>query len=311
MGFAGVEYSYVQHAEHERLIDLPSCYTRPDSVDCWRHDRMLGSVLPLVEAFPQATWATVGDGRYGSDAFFLKRHGTNVLATSLTDSNLRIAQERGYIDKFQAENAERLSFEDDSFDFILCKESYHHFPRPAIAFYEMVRVARVGVVLIEPMDDSLRALDWGKKIGKRLLRGDRACDFEPSGNFLYRVNVREIEKMTTAIAGATVAVKRFNDFYHPKLALQGSAGVTFGLLATKVGIAIQNVLSRARLMSYGLSVIVVFKLRPPDSAERALQSNGFRVTHLPRNPYLNHVSAAGRLARGRRVAVARRGEEAF
>jgi SAM-dependent methyltransferase len=287
MRFDGVEHSYVQQAEQEQQSGLPSCYTSPDSVDCWRHDRMLGSVLPLIEAFPQATWATIGDGRYGSDAFFLKRHGANVLATSLTDSHLRIAQERGYIDKFQAENAERLSFKDDSFDFILCKESYHHFPRPAIAFYEMVRVARVGVVLIEPMDGSLRLLDWGKDVVKRALRGDRTSQFEPSGNFLYRANVREIEKMMTAIAGAAVAVKQFNDFYHPRLALQSSAGTTFGLLATKAGIAIQNALCRARLMNYGLGVIAVFRLRPPDSVEHALQANGFRVTHLPRNPYLD------------------------
>ena len=291
MEFDGVEHSYVQQAEQELQIGLPSCYTRPDSVDCWRHDRMLRSVLPLIEAFPQATWATIGDGRYGSDAFFLKRHGADVLATSLTDSNLRIAQERGYIDKFQAENAERLSFKDGSFDFILCKESYHHFPRPAIAFYEMVRVTRVGIVLIEPIDGSLRLLDRGKDVVKRVLRGDRTSQFETSGNFLYRVNVREIEKMMTAIAGAAVAIKRFNDFYHPRLALQNSAGTTFGLLATKAGIALQNALCRAQLMNYGLGVIVVFRFRPPDSVEHVLQANGFRVIHLPQNPYLDPQGA--------------------
>jgi ubiquinone/menaquinone biosynthesis C-methylase UbiE len=285
MRFDGVEHSYVQQAENELQISLPSCYTSPDSVDHWRHARMLRSVLPLLEAFPQATWATIGDGRYGSDAFFLQRHGANVLATSLTDSNLRIAQERGYIDKFQAENAERLSFQDDSFDFILCKESYHHFPRPAIAFYEMVRVARMGVILIEPIEGSWRLLDWSKDIVKRVLRGDRTPQFESSGNFLYRANVREIEKMMTAIAGAAVAVKPFNDFYHPWLARQSSTGTTFGLLATKAGIALQNALCRARLMNYGLGVIVVLRFNPPDSVEKVLQDRGFRVTHLPRNPY--------------------------
>ena len=53
MRFDGVEHSYVQQAEQEMQISMPSCYTSPDSVDCWRHDRMLGSVLPLLEAFPR------------------------------------------------------------------------------------------------------------------------------------------------------------------------------------------------------------------------------------------------------------------
>ena len=103
-----------------------------------------------------------------------------MLATSLTDSNLRIAQERGYIDKFQAENAERLSLTDDSFDFILCKESYHHFPRPAIAFYEMVRVARV--VSSSSSQQKVPCACWiGVKIFvKTVLRGDRTSQFESS-----------------------------------------------------------------------------------------------------------------------------------
>lgn len=74
--------SYHQHAEHERTFGLPSCYTDPESVDAWRHSRMLNTILPLVRIFPKATWMTIGDGRYGSEAFFLHKHGINVTATS-------------------------------------------------------------------------------------------------------------------------------------------------------------------------------------------------------------------------------------
>ena len=56
------------------------------------------------------------------------------------------------IKNYKIENAENLSFEDKTIDFILCKESYHHFPRPMVALYEMLRVARNGVLLIEPND---------------------------------------------------------------------------------------------------------------------------------------------------------------
>lgn len=40
--------------------------------------------------------------------------------------------------------------QDDAFDYVLCKDSYHHMPRPMIALYQMLRVARRAVVLIEP-----------------------------------------------------------------------------------------------------------------------------------------------------------------
>lgn len=50
----------------------------------------------------------------------------------------------------RVENAEKLSSPNETLDFVLCKESYHHFTRPMLALYEMLRVATKAVVLIEP-----------------------------------------------------------------------------------------------------------------------------------------------------------------
>jgi ubiquinone/menaquinone biosynthesis C-methylase UbiE len=163
-------------------MELPSRYTRPNSVDNWRHTRMLALTRPLWQAMPGSEWMTVGDGRYGSDAGYLHSQGVKVIATSLTDDRLRYAHEQGYISAFQGENAEHISLADDAVDFVLCKEAYHHFPRPPIALYEMLRVARQAVVLIEPLDNP-RVLDGMKRLAKRVLRGDREMQFEPSGNF--------------------------------------------------------------------------------------------------------------------------------
>jgi SAM-dependent methyltransferase len=55
---------------------------------------------------------------------------------------------------FQKENAEQLSFEDESFDFVLCKEAYHHFPRPMIALYEMIRRRCRLIVLSDAAADA-------------------------------------------------------------------------------------------------------------------------------------------------------------
>jgi SAM-dependent methyltransferase len=167
---SGVFDAYKRQAISEQQMEMPSRYSQPESIDNWRHTRMLDLTKPIWRAFPASTWMTIGDGRYGSDAAYLRSQGVDVLATSLTDDKLKYAHERGYIGAFQAENAEQLSLPDNSIDFVLCKESYHHFPRPPIALYEMLRVARLAVVLIEPLDNP-RLLDGMKKLAKLTLRG--------------------------------------------------------------------------------------------------------------------------------------------
>ena len=104
------------------------------SVNAWRHDRMLSVTAKLIARYPEAHWLTVGDGRYGADARYLLGHGAaNVLATSLTDQTLEVASDAGLIGAFAAANMEDLQFDDDSFDFVLCKESYHHHGRPSVS----------------------------------------------------------------------------------------------------------------------------------------------------------------------------------
>lgn len=83
------EWSYEKHLGHDLSSleekNLPSCYSNPGSIDAWRHDRMYTTFIPIVSAYKEATWMTVGDGRYRSDAYFLKKNGVDVLATNLSD----------------------------------------------------------------------------------------------------------------------------------------------------------------------------------------------------------------------------------
>lgn len=80
----------------------------------------------------------------------------NCCPTDISEYLLAEARRRGLITKYALENAERLSFADQSFDYVFCKESFHHFPRPYQALYEMLRVAREAVLLIEPNDPHIR-----------------------------------------------------------------------------------------------------------------------------------------------------------
>lgn len=284
------EWSYDRHRIEEREVGVPACYTTPDSIDAWRHRRMLETLLPLLEAHPGAAWLTIGDGNYGSEAHYLQEHGADATASSITDATLASACERGYIRKYRAENAEALSVASGSFDFVLCKESYHHFPRPPIAFYEMWRAARCALVLIEPIDSPPRMLDWLKYVVKRLLRGDATDQFEQSGNFIFRVNVREVEKMASALNASSVAVKRYNDCYYAKAANDRRGAATAGNLITNLLLVAQNVLCALRLLNHGLATVIVFRHEVDAALRERLERAGFSLVHLPKNPYVVAMS---------------------
>jgi ubiquinone/menaquinone biosynthesis C-methylase UbiE len=282
-------WSYNRHKDHEMHLgqdeEFPSCYTGPDTVDAWRHNRMLECTVPLLTEWPSSRWITVGDGNFGSDAFFLQNHGVAVTATSISSNTLSIAHANGWINAYAVENAECLSLEDNAVDFVLCKEALHHFPRPPVGFYEMLRVARNAVVLIEPVEAAWRPLSSLKTFAKSVLRGDSDGQFEPSGNFVYRLSVREVFKMLTALGYPCLAWKGINDCYIPRLKTACAKQRSAGWLFTRIGIAAQDALCNVRLLNFGLAEIICFKQEPAMSFLTSLKRRGFTVVNLPRNPY--------------------------
>ena len=154
-----VKNSYEKHTEEfnvaeENELKKQATWFQEDNVDYWRHFRMIEPVSPLLKLNPGSKWLTVGDGRFGLDSVRLKKiePSIDVLASDISPYLLEKSKEMGHISKFSVENAERLSFEDDVFDYAFCKEAYHHFPRPQIAVHEMLRVSKKGIVFIEPND---------------------------------------------------------------------------------------------------------------------------------------------------------------
>lgn len=289
--------SYELHAEHfaRHLTDgelrrLAETWLQDDTVDAWRHRRMYRAIDPFLEHFPGASWVTIGDGRWGRDAKYILDRGGSALPTDIADSLLREAKTRGYIDDYRVENAEALSFSDNAFDFVFCKESYHHFPRPALALYEMLRVARSGVVLIEPVDEfPPLPLSRLKMLAKRLTGrriGPRYNWFEESGNYVYTVSERELEKVALGIGLPFVAFKPINMFYVRDAEYRKFAGALVPLLKLRGMIFLQDVLSTLALTRPGLVSAALLKEPPTETFATALRSARYRVMNLPRNPHL-------------------------
>ena len=281
------------YQRHSRLEDqsaskgrFPPSFTAPDAIDAWRHRRALDLIKPFIVAHPQATWLTIGDGNFGMDAYHLQGLGVDVLASSLTDSTLKVAAESGYIKKFESVNAEHIQFDDNHFDYVLCKEAYHHFPRPAIAFYEMLRVAQEAVVLIEPYDGPKRVLDMVKEPMKKLLWGkEQTIHFEPCGNYIYRINPKQMGKKLVAMGYTAIAHKTFNDIYLPRYG-KSKFGCSVGYVMTRLVLFLLDLLCAFRLMNPALVGIFCFKKEPSSEQQSALKKCGFKLTHLPVNPYV-------------------------
>jgi SAM-dependent methyltransferase len=92
------------------------------------------------------------------------------------------------------QDIEKVSFKNKSFDLVFVKEAVHHVARPIQGLYEMLRVAKKGVIFIEPQESL-----FGKILG--LLNLDSKYEKNQVGNrkfrdnFVYRWRRGEIVKI--------------------------------------------------------------------------------------------------------------------
>lgn len=270
-------------------------WLQDDNLGNWRHARIRAPLKAIVANDPSASWLTIGDGRYGTDAHHLISLGAkSVHCTDISDTLLKIGHEIGFIHSYSAENAEALSFPDNAFDYVYCKESFHHLPRPYLALGEMFRVARKAVILTEPRDRVIdRApLSFAYRLLKALLgKNQQQHDFEPVGNYTYAVSEREIEKFLLGLHHTEVAFIGCNDAYLP--------GVEFSSLTSsrpadrqlrfkiKGRIRVLDVLTRIGLMKSTLLTAALFKAAPAARLAGEMARQGWKLKQLPRNPYLS------------------------
>ncbi len=286
------QLSYELHEQH--LDETENCLKRlekKDTIDYWRHNRMYSLLDPMLK--PDSKWLTVGDG-IGTDANWLQEKGMDVTASDLSDSILKKAHEKNFILKYSRENAENISSPNDSYDYVLCKEAYHHFPRPYIAIYEMLRVSKKAIVMIEPIDIGMempilislkKFLDrFSTELINKVWKN--RFSFEPVGNYVYKVSEREIEKIAMGINLPYVAFKGINDYYSDSLDL--SLPATKGRVFSKVKrkIKIKNFLSKIGLIPYYMMACVIFKQEPTSEELKEFRDKGYKIVKMKKNPYI-------------------------
>jgi ubiquinone/menaquinone biosynthesis C-methylase UbiE len=266
-----------------------------NTINNWLQNIIFSCLDPLLKK-PGTSWLTVGDA-YGMDAHYIlsKGNGSTAHATDLNSDFLNVSHQEGFIQSFSAENAEKLSFEDNSFDYVLCKETYHHFPRPFMAVYEMLRVARKGVIIIEPQDPVIKmpillfVTNLLSAISDKLVQKvwKNRFSYEPVGNFVYKVSEREFEKLAAGINLRLIAFKRINsNFYYKGAETAMATNSNFSFLKLKLKKGIFDLLVSLRLCCSQVLTSIIFKEVPNEQELQQLKEAGYHLVQIPVNPYL-------------------------
>ena len=298
-------YQFISYAAHsktykEDLIDkdflIYKDWLNNGTVDVWRHIRMFENIDPLLKLYYNYNWLSVADGKWGTATRYILSRGGNALATDIDTSLLDIAVAKGLLKECKNENAENLSFEDNSFDFSYCKEAFHHFPRAYIGIYEMLRVSKIAVVITEPRDwlpvpFARKFIQFFKNKIKYLLRIEikhsDTGNYEPIGNYVFTISEREIEKIALGLHLPHVAFKNFQDVYIE--GVEEEMIISKGPLIKKIQkkLFINRFLNFLTIEKTNHITAIIFKTVISKELRNLLNDSGFKIVDLPRNPYQN------------------------
>jgi SAM-dependent methyltransferase len=293
--------------ESEEHMKLTESWFDETTADYWLHSQMYEAV-DCIKDMERASWLTIGDGRWGLDSIRIKKRGfSKVTSTDICETLLKESKKRGLIDNYHVENAEKLSFPDNSFDFVFCKESYHHFPRPYIALYEMLRVASKAVFLAEPNDEPMtqpvKDKDWFRfkfqvLLKKLKLRKSipvhyrkpvrfQQRGYEESGNFTYSLSIHEAQKLMQGLDYPQMTYKGINTHY--------IKGCEFEPADTKRSSVFKELVNTINKQDErcakgwevpNLILLGLFKEKMNESTRKSFGEHGWTILDLPRNPYL-------------------------
>jgi ubiquinone/menaquinone biosynthesis C-methylase UbiE len=268
---------------------------RRETIDVWRHLRMMEVLQPLLANENNKKWLIVGDGQYASSSLFISSLDHDAIPLDIDDTNLKIAKEHGLINEYIHGNAESIPSENGSFDYSFCKESFHHFPRPMIALYEMIRVSKEAIIFTEPSDwiplpVPRRILQLLKHwilslFGRKPGHSDQG-NYEPVGNYIYTISLREMEKIALALNLPAIVYKRFQDYYAP--GVENAENNRSSGLFRKVNrsLKMNSIAYALGLSGKNRISIVLFKKKPSEKLLESFRRLKYKVISLPRNPYV-------------------------
>lgn len=245
--------------------------------DAFRHKRIVGQIHAFAEYFKNDSWLTIGDGRFGAESIYLKElFGIVDITTSdIEEERLELSKKEGLIDHYEIIDAESITFPDNSFDVVFCKEAYHHFPHAPTGLFEMMRVCKKAVILLEPFDQ--RPKSWFQKLRDKIKSPQ---EFETVGNFVYTISLNEVYKSCTSMQFKYIAWKGYEDHFS-----SAQKNENLKLILFRVASILKKILSFIGYKKPGHVACILLKNNDAINIDY-VKSNGFRVKKIPVNPYL-------------------------
>ncbi len=298
---ANLNHYHQSHDTKFEMDDIKKAYN-PKHPNNWMFYSQLSNFDPVFKYYSDSTWVTLGDGKFGREAFYIQNAGMDVLATDMDLTLLEASHKFGGLAKIKQENAEQLSFANKSFDFVFCKEMLHHLARPYMALYEMHRVSRKAFAFIEPLDPQtpsitgLYCIAQQNEQVRQALKLNDCSEFEVCGNYAYKFSHREMEKFALGLGLTTLAYKGINVTYiHSFPSYEKEKGDEYRMddNSKLVEEFRQELNTRDYLCQKGLRewesfAWIMFKDEEvPEDLLESLQELGWTVKHLARNPHID------------------------
>ncbi len=269
--------------------------------DCINY-QLVKTYLDILRPFlkEQNSWLTIGDYN-GLEANYLLAQGQNATASDITDVFLQEGHKEGFIMEYREINVEDIDLPDDSFDYVLCKEAFHHFPKAYLGLYEMIRCSRHATILIEPIDilTKMPLLLFVKNVLDRF--NPQAINkiwrnrfsFETVGNYVFKVSEREIEKVAMGLGFRCIAFKRLNMILNVNLDKAITSQTPLHLKGWRKitrRLRFKNMLAFLRIIPYNHLCCAIFKTNPDPETRQRMKKAGYVLLDLPENPYLKRMA---------------------
>lgn len=279
-----------------------------DTISGWRMMRMLEFSKLYADSF-NSSWLTIGDA-FGHDALILNLFGLNkVTASNLDTTYLSLGAEMNKVCNYLQINAEKINLPDSCFNYVLCKEALHHMPRAYMAVYEMLRVAKDAVFLVEPLDTLIDYKKPTNSVVERNLNKNNSKNYyltdfisykwpskdttdshsyevftdwyeDGAFNYVYTLSEREVRKICYGLGLPGYAIYKFNDIYDPSLDKHKVSNVnSFASIINQI--KLQDIFCDSSGKPPSYIICALFKSFPSPTLVKSYESLGFTVFQTP------------------------------
>lgn len=127
----------------------------------------------------------------GTDIYYLRKfyspkiHVIDILKPAVEECVNAFNDIRGTV-----ADIEQLPFNDNCFDYSFTAASLHHLSRPTLGLYELLRVSKYGIIVIEPNDSILTRMATFLGFAHAI---------EKTGNYVFRFAKRDVIKITRSL----------------------------------------------------------------------------------------------------------------